>query len=105
MDKLHENIRRIRFRKGYSQDEIADLMGVERSTYSNFETGRTKLFCRCMTLFAEAVGMTEEEILMDNGPLTSGYLQAGGLEDRVDSLERKIDKLLEAVERLDKGAR
>ena len=94
MDKIHENIRRVRVRKGYSQDEMADLMGIERSTYSNFELGKTMLFSKNMTRFAEVVGMTEEEILLDGSPLTAGYLQAGLLEDRIEAMEDKLDTIL-----------
>ena len=87
-------------RLGYSQDDIADLMGVERSTYSNFELGKTKLFGSCMTKFAAAVNMSEEEILLDGGPLTAGYLNAGGIEDRLDYLETKIDTLSRRIDDL-----
>ena len=91
MDKLHENIRRVRIKLGYSQDDMAEKMGIERSTYSNFELGKTKLFGKSMTRFAAAVGLSEEEILLDETALTAGYLQSGVLEDRIDALEAKID--------------
>ena len=95
MDRLHENIRRVRMRLGYSQDDMADLMGIERSTYSNFELGKTKLFGSSMSKFASAVKMSEEEILLDGGPLTAGYLNAGGIEERLDAMETRL-KAMEA---------
>ena len=103
MDKIHENIRRIRMRNGYSQDEMADLMGVERSTYSNFETGKTKLFSKSMSLFAAAVGMTEEDIIIGAippGRLTSGYLQEGGVSDRLDAVEARMEELCGLLQRM-----
>ncbi len=100
MDRFHENIRRARLKKGYSQDDMADLMGIERSTYSNFELGKTKLFAKCMTRFAETLGMSEEEILLDGSPLTAGYLQAGVLEDRIDAQELKLDRLSEKLDKV-----
>jgi transcriptional regulator with XRE-family HTH domain len=103
MDKIHENIRRIRMRNGYSQDEMADLMGVERSTYSNFETGKTKLFSKSMSLFAAAVGMTEEDIIIGAIPparLTSGYLQEGGVSDRLDAVEARMEELCGLLQRM-----
>ena len=97
MDKLHENIRRVREQKGYSQDVMADLMKIERSTYSNFELGKTKLFAKNMTRFAKAMGMSEEEILFGRAPLTAGYLQDGVLEDRMEAIESKLDTVLELL--------
>lgn len=98
IDKFHENIRRERANKGYSQDDIADKMGIERSTYSNFELGKTKLFAKNMYRFAEVVGKSEEEILLGNAPLTAGYLQEGHLEDRINLLDARIDILSEKLD-------
>lgn len=103
MEKTLENIRRIRIRLGYSQDDIADLMGIERSTYSNFETGKTNLFCKSLSLFAKVVGMTEEEIISGSSrPLTTGYLQEGNVIDRLDVLEAKIDGIAAMLEKCGK---
>lgn len=98
IDKFHENIRRERANKGYSQDDIAEKMGIERSTYSNFELGKTKLFAKNMYRFAEIVGKSEEEILLGNTPLTAGYLQEGILEDRINVLDAKIDLVSEKLD-------
>ncbi len=98
MDKFHENIRRVRERLGYSQDVMADLMGIERSTYSNFELGKTRLFAKSMTRFAKAIGLTEEEILLDGSQLTAGYLQSGVLEDRLEAVESKIDAISDKLD-------
>ena len=88
-------------RNGYSQDEMADLMGVERSTYSNFETGKTKLFSKSMSLFAAAVGMTEEDIITgSNRHLTAGYMQEGGVADRLDSFEARIEEMHGMLEKM-----
>ena len=37
-----EFLRRIRNTAGYTQKNIADLLGVDRSTYSYYETGKTE---------------------------------------------------------------
>ncbi len=101
MEKTLDTIRRIRLQRGYSQDEMADLMGVERSTYSNFETGKTKLFSKSMSRFAEVLGITEEEIILGGPrPLTAGYLQEGTLEDRMEAIESKLDTLNELLRQL-----
>ena len=100
MDKLHENIRRVREQKGYSQEVMADLMKIERSTYSNFELGKTKLFAKNMTRFAKAMGMTEEEILFPGTPKTAGYLHTGLFEDRLEALESKMDSIIALLKSL-----
>ena len=92
MDKLHENIRRVRISLGYSQDEMADKMGIERSTYSNFELGKTRLLNRNMAKLSEVSGLSEEEILLGGG-LMRGYLSEGDLSDRIDALEARIEEL------------
>lgn len=38
---LRENLRRFRVKKGCSQEEIARLLGVNRATYTYYETGKT----------------------------------------------------------------
>ena len=39
---LHEKLKMLRQRNNYTQQDIADKLGVTRSTVSNFEIGRRK---------------------------------------------------------------
>ena len=34
-----ENLRELRYRKGYTQLEVAKLLNVDRTTYTKYETG------------------------------------------------------------------
>ncbi|MBQ1682692.1 MAG: helix-turn-helix transcriptional regulator [Bacteroidales bacterium] len=80
MGKVHEYIKKLRIQGGYSQDEMADLMGIERSTYSNFELGKTNLFSRNLAKFARVIGKDEEDILLGE-PRLRGYLSENILQN------------------------
>ena len=99
MGKVHEYIKKLRVKSGYSQDEMADLMGIERSTYSNFELGKTNLFSPNLAKFAQVLGLSEDEILQGE-PKPRGYVSEGELSDRIDELSGKIDILSCQVETL-----
>ncbi len=108
MDTFHEKIKSLRLSRGLSQEEIADLMGIQRSTYGNFERGSTNLFSPNLLKFAKAIGVTPEEIFSPEPDIPlGGYLAEGDLEDRLtvvedrmDVLTRKIDVLLTMVDTL-----
>ncbi len=39
---LHENLKKLRKACGYKQDEVAKVLGIDRSAYSYYETGKTE---------------------------------------------------------------
>lgn len=43
MDWIRAHIKAARKKKGFSQEQMADLLNVEQATYSNWETGKTDL--------------------------------------------------------------
>ena len=62
-DKAHDNIRRIRKSLGLSQAAMAEELGIGRTAYINFETGRTLLYSRNLVKFSAYAGTTESSII------------------------------------------
>ena len=58
-DKAHDNIRRIRKSLGLSQAAMAEELGIGRTAYINFETGRTLLYSRNLVKFSAYTGISE----------------------------------------------
>lgn len=42
MSIFGDNIKRLRKNKGLKQQEIAELLGIKRNTYSDWENGKTE---------------------------------------------------------------
>jgi len=63
MKNIIENIRKIRESKGYSQDFIAELMGITQSAYARFERGATKTDLKTVSLFAQALEMPLVDVI------------------------------------------
>ena len=40
---MHERLRELRKRKGLTQEQVANHLNIDRSTYAYYESGRTRL--------------------------------------------------------------
>jgi transcriptional regulator with XRE-family HTH domain len=58
-----EKIRILRDMKGYSQDNMADMLGLSRQAYGDYERGNTKISDSRLKQIADALGTTPEAIL------------------------------------------
>ena len=63
MKNITENIRTIRESKGYSQDYIAELMGITQSAYARFERGATKTDLKTVSLAAKVLEVSLVDII------------------------------------------
>ena len=107
-DFFHINLRRARERAGLSQSELADEIGVGRTTIVSLESGRTRLFNKTVSLIAKRLGVSDEallcgrevEELLREEPSRIEREQAirDEYEQRLDTLREK----LEAEQRLNK---
>lgn len=69
MDKVHINIKKLRESTGLSQAAMADELNIGRTTYINFEQGKTKLYAKTLSKFARFIKRSEEEIIFGGTPL------------------------------------
>ena len=60
---IRSNIRNIRASKKLTQAEVADMLGISRQAYVQFEHGNTSLINRRIPKMAEALEVTEEELM------------------------------------------
>lgn len=107
-DKLHANIRRFRENSGFSQTSMADELGIGRTTYINFETGKTRIFCKTLEKLASYFNVSEEEILYglqceellnDNAGNSSEEEKRAIIREYEQRLSTVVEKL-EAAERV-----
>lgn len=61
--KILDHIRNLREELGLSQAALADELGIGRTSYVNFEKGKTRIFCKTLTKFARYCGLSETDII------------------------------------------
>ena len=62
-DFFHSNLRRARENAGLSQAELADGIGIARTTIVSLESGKTRLFNKNLQLVADHLHLSIEELL------------------------------------------
>ena len=63
MSIFGDNIKRLRKNKGLKQQEIAELLGVKRNTYSDWENGKTEPKLENVVKLAQIFNTTTDELL------------------------------------------
>jgi transcriptional regulator with XRE-family HTH domain len=64
-----EKIKTIRELRGFSQEHIADKLGIAQNTYSKIERGHTKLSADTLTKVAKLLGISPVDILSNQPAL------------------------------------
>lgn len=60
---LNEQMRLIRKKNKYTQQQISDLLGIERSTYASYETGRNRPDIRVLSAFVKIFDVTVDYLV------------------------------------------
>jgi transcriptional regulator with XRE-family HTH domain len=63
MNKLHETIKLLRNKAGFSQDSIADVLGINQSSYAKIERGETELTLSRLQRIASLFNLSVIELL------------------------------------------
>jgi len=63
MKNIIENIRTLRESKGYSQEYMAEMMGITQSSYARFERGATKTDLKIVALIANTLKMNFIDVI------------------------------------------
>lgn len=104
-----ERIKNLRESKGLSQREIADELGIGRTTYLNFEKGKTKLYSKNLTSLARYFDVSEEYLLFGEA-INSDLLHdvedfenkrlalINEYEDRLNTLNEKLSEANKTIE-------
>lgn len=59
---LNEQLKLIRKKNKFTQQELSDLLEIERSTYASYETGRNRPDISVLTAIAKIFGVTVDYI-------------------------------------------
>ena len=63
--RIGNSIREHRERKGYSQEQLAILMNISRSTISKIENGNFNISIDYISKFSKHLGFSEEKITLN----------------------------------------
>lgn len=65
MKNVYRKIRQIREEKGYTQRDVADVLGLVPASYNKIENGKTALTVENLQKIADFLGVSVKEILFD----------------------------------------
>lgn len=65
MVNIHERLRELRTKFGYTQNQIAKLLNIDRSTYAYYETGKTQPDITTLLVLSQIYNLSISELLAD----------------------------------------
>lgn len=86
-EKFNENLKEARIKKGLSQKEVADNIGVAKSTYSLYESGNREPNVQTIKKIADFLNISVDELLGLNDQPTTLAAHFDGAEYTEDELE------------------
>ena len=102
---IKNNIRSIRKARKYTQEEMADKMGMSLTAYRDLEKGETSIVNTNLRKVARLLDTTTEELVLGYRPI---QMDGPGLEDikeeytgRISALEKRIADLERLVRTLE----
>ncbi len=70
-DNFNENLKNARERKGMSQKDVAEEIGVAKSTYSLYESGNREPNVKTIKKIADALNVSADDLLgLNDEPVT-----------------------------------
>ena len=70
-DKFNENLKEARIKKNMSQKDVADIIGVAKSTYSLYESGNREPNVQTIKKISDALNVSADELLgLNDQPAT-----------------------------------
>lgn len=72
--KLNDVLRSVRQEKGMTQQQVADILEIDRSTYSYYETGKTELDIKTTLALCEIFEIKLDEFLNQDKAIAESQL-------------------------------
>ena len=107
MPTFGENLRELRRRMGMAQADLAEKVGLNRSSISTLETGATHPRPATIRALARALEIDPNDLFegpqaqKEGAPPGSAHATAGGEAEKLEVLEATTTSILEMVEGLD----
>ncbi len=98
--EIGQRIRKFRKAHGFSQEELAEKVGISTTHMSHIETGNTKLSLPVLVLLSQVLDVRTDDLLFDS--IDTGYIATTGeianiLENCTPQQLRFMKELIQAV--------
>ena len=98
---IANNIKRMRDASGYTQENVADFLGVGRSAYANYEAGEREIPLAAMERLADLYGCELLDLYTEDEAVLASMLVTAF---RVDSLSPEDMEQIAAFKRIVKNS-
>lgn len=105
--QLNKVLRQIRKSKNMSQQTIADILGIDRSTYSYYETGKSELDIKTLLALCEIFNVTldemlnQDEVVLNTSLVTNAKAAYHAMQDETVPLSQYEQRLLQYIRLMD----
>ncbi|MBQ7638039.1 MAG: helix-turn-helix transcriptional regulator [Clostridia bacterium] len=98
-------LREYRTKMGYTQKDVADVLGIDRSTYAYYETGKTEVPVKKLAVLARLYGVEINDFFNNDALVLNDPDKEKKHKTEVGMLSKEEKQLLAKVRLLDSSAK